>query len=449
MNNIRVLFIVAALPALLLLGFIYYRDRKEKPPVKLMILLLATGAATTVPAAIVEFIGQAFVMGDSDDLGLRLLIFCFFVIAVAEELGKYLVTICITWKSKEMQHSYDGVIYAVCSSLGFAILENVLYVYQGGLLTGIMRAFTAIPLHCTVGVVMGALYAKAREEAYAGDRGGMIGYMAWAYLVPVCIHGAYDYAIMAASYGLIAEGWIYVILIGAYIISVVLILVCSNHDHRIDGRPETADYGFYRTEYRRPGRSYYYQTQQANPMGYPQNQGYPGNTSYPQNQGYTGNNAYVTNQYYTGNTMNPQNNGYAGNTSYPQNQSYMGNAMNPQNQSYNGNNTYVPNQYYMGNIVNPKNNGYAENTLYPQNQNYPGNNVYMSSRYYTGKVMNSQNTGYTGNASYPQNAGVNPYRRSDTAADQTPNSTTPYSVNSYNGQTYSPYNEQEDNYNMR
>ena len=413
MNNIRVLFIVAALPALLLLGFIYYRDRKEKPPVKLMILLLATGAATTVPAAIVEFIGQAFVMGDSDDLGLRLLIFCFFVIAIAEELGKYLVTICITWKSKEMQHSYDGVIYAVCSSLGFAILENVLYVYQGGLLTGIMRAFTAIPLHCTVGVVMGALYAKAREEAYAGDRGGMIGYMAWAYLVPVCIHGAYDYAIMAASYGLIAEGWIYVILIGAYIISVVLILVCSNHDHRIDGRPETADYGFYRTEYRRPGRSYYYQTQQANPMGYPQNQGYPGNTAYPQNQGYTGNNAYVSNQYYTGNTVNPQNNGYAGNTSYPQNQSYMGNAMNPQNQGYTGNNAYVSNQYYTGNTVNPK------------------------------------NTGYIGNTSYPQNAGVNPYHRSDTAADQTPNSTTPYSVNSYNGQMYSSYNEQEDNYNMR
>ena len=437
MNNIRVLFIVAALPALLLLGFIYYRDRKEKPPVKLMILLLATGAATTVPAAIVEFIGQAFVMGDSDDLGLRLLIFCFFVIAVAEELGKYLVTICITWKSKEMQHSYDGVIYAVCSSLGFAILENVLYVYQGGLLTGIMRAFTAIPLHCTVGVVMGALYAKAREEAYAGDRGGMIGYMAWAYLVPVCIHGAYDYAIMAASYGLIAEGWIYVILIGAYIISVVLILVCSNHDHRIDGRPETADYGFYRTEYRRPGRSYYYQTQQANPMGYPQNQGYPGN------------NAYVSNQYYTGNTMNPQNQGYTGNNAYVSNQYYTGNTMNPQNNGYAGNTSYPQNQSYMGNIVNPKNNGYAENTLYPQNQNYPGNNVYMSSRYYTGKVMNSQNTGYTGNASYPQNAGVNPYRRSDTAADQTPNSTTPYSVNSYNGQMYSPYNEQEDNYNMR
>ena len=114
-----------------------------------------------------------------------------------------------------------------------------------------------------------------------------------------------------------------------------------------------------------------------------------------------------------GNTMNPQNNGYAGNTSYPQNQSYMGNAMNPQNQGYTGNNAYVSSQYYTGNTVNPK------------------------------------NTGYTGNTSYPQNAGVNPYRRSDAVADQTSNPTTPYSMNSYAGQMYSPYNEQEDNYNMR
>lgn len=425
MNNIRLLFIVAALPALLLLGFIYYRDRKEKPPVKLMILLLAAGAATTVPAAIVELVGQMFIMGDSDEFGLRLLIFCFLVIAVAEELGKYLVTVCITWKSKEMQHSYDGVIYAVCSSLGFAILENVLYVYQGGILTGIMRAFTAIPLHCTVGVVMGALYAKAREEAYAGDRGGMIGYMAWAYLVPVCIHGAYDYAIMAASYGLIAEGWTYVILIGAYIISVVLILVCSNHDHRIDGRPETADYGFYRTEYRRPGRSYYYQNRQGNPMGYPQNQVYPGNTPYPQNQGYPGNASYYQNQGYPGNTPYPQSQGYTGNSAYVQNQEYMGNGMNSQNQSYNGNNAYMQNQYYAGNMMNSQNNGYAGNVSYPQNRNYMGN---------------TEN---------PQNAGVNPYRRSETAADQTINSTTPYSVNSYNGQAYSPYSGQEDNYNTR
>ena len=146
-----------------------------------------------------------------------------------------------------------------------------------------------------------------------GDTGGMIGYMAWAYLVPVCIHGAYDYAIMAASYGLLAEGWTYVILLGAYIAATVLILVCSNHDHRIDGRPETADYGFYRTEYRRPGRSYYYQSQPGNPMEYPINSGYPGNASYPNGQSYMGNIPY------------PPGQGYPGNNAYSQNQYDPGN----------------------------------------------------------------------------------------------------------------------------
>ncbi len=86
-----------------------------------------------------------------------------------------------------------------------------------------MRAFTAIPLHCTVGVVMGALYAKAREAAHEQDTGSMIGFLIWAYVVPVCIHGLYDFAVMSVPYGFIGEGWVYVILIGAYLIAILLI----------------------------------------------------------------------------------------------------------------------------------------------------------------------------------------------------------------------------------
>ena len=59
----RILIIIAVLPALILLGFIYMRDRKEKPPVKLMVLLLALGAGTIIPAVIAEFIGQLIVAG--------------------------------------------------------------------------------------------------------------------------------------------------------------------------------------------------------------------------------------------------------------------------------------------------------------------------------------------------------------------------------------------------
>ena len=375
----RILIIIAVLPALILLGFIYMRDRKEKPPVKLMVLLLALGAGTIIPAAIAEFIGQLIVAQTDTDHQTMLLVLCFLVIGIVEELGKYLVTVCTTWKSREFQHSYDGVIYMVCASLGFAILENILYVASGGIGTGILRAFTAIPLHCTVGVIMGALYAKGREAAYAGDRAGMIGFMAWAYIVPVFIHGLYDYLVMAASYGYISEAWVFLILGVMYVLSIFLIFYCSAHDRRIDGRPETADYGMYRMDFRRPGRRYYYPDQPDYRAGYP---GYPGGDTYGQAGGYMQNTNYT-----------PYNGGYT-----------------------QGMNQYPGNGYVQGMNQYPGN-GYAQG----MNQ-YPGN-------------------GYAqGMNQYPQ-TGVNPYRQQENPGSQnysqsyTSNGTgTDYGMTGYNGQ---------------
>ena len=383
----RILIIIAVLPALILLGFIYMRDRKEKPPVKLMVLLLALGAGTIIPAAIAEFIGQLIVAQTDTDHQTMLLVLCFLVIGIVEELGKYLVTVCTTWKSREFQHSYDGVIYMVCASLGFAILENILYVASGGIGTGILRAFTAIPLHCTVGVIMGALYAKGREAAYAGDRAGMIGFMAWAYIVPVFIHGLYDYLVMAASYGYISEAWVFLILGVMYVLSIFLIFYCSAHDRRIDGRPETADYGMYRMDFRRPGRGYYYPDQPDYRAGYP---GYPGGDAYGQAGGYMQNTNY-----------NPYNGGY----------------------------TQVMNQY--------PGNGYVQG----MNQ-YPGNDYVQEMNQYPGNGYARGMNQYpqTGVNQYPQ-TGVNPYRQQENPGSQnypqsyTSNGTgTDYGMTGYNGQ---------------
>lgn len=373
----RILIIIAVLPALILLGFIYMRDRKEKPPVKLMVLLLALGAGTIIPAVIAEFIGQLIVAQTDTVVSHQtmLLVLCFLVIGIVEELGKYLVTVCTTWKSREFQHSYDGVIYMVCASLGFAILENILYVASGGIGTGILRAFTAIPLHCTVGVIMGALYAKGREAAYAGDHAGMVGFMAWAYIVPVFIHGLYDYLVMAASYGYISEAWVFLILGVMYVLSIFLIFYCSAHDRRIDGRPETADYGMYRMDFRRPGRGYYYPDQPDYRAGYP---GYPGGDAYGQAGGYMQNTNY-----------NPYNGGY----------------------------TQGMNQY--------PGNGYVQE----MNQ-YPGNGYAQGMNQYP----------QTGVNQYPQ-TGVNPYRQQENPGSQnypqsyTSNGTgTDYGMTGYNGQ---------------
>ena len=395
----RILIIIAVLPALILLGFIYMRDRKEKPPVKLMVLLLALGAGTIIPAAIAEFIGQLIVAQTDTDHQTMLLVLCFLVIGIVEELGKYLVTVCTTWKSREFQHSYDGVIYMVCASLGFAILENILYVASGGIGTGILRAFTAIPLHCTVGVIMGALYAKGREAAYAGDRAGMIGFMAWAYIVPVFIHGLYDYLVMAASYGYISEAWVFLILGVMYVLSIFLIFYCSAHDRRIDGRPETADYGMYRMDFRRPGRGYYYPDQPDYRAGYP---GYPGGDAYGQAGGYMQNTNY-----------NPYNGGYTqGMNQYPGNGYVQGMNQYPGNGYVQGMNQYLGNDYVQ------------EMNQYPGNGYARGMNQYPQ----------------TGVNQYPQ-TGVNPYRQQENPGSQnypqsyTSNGTgTDYGMTGYNGQ---------------
>ncbi|WP_182430049.1 PrsW family glutamic-type intramembrane protease [Clostridium sp. AM46-21] len=395
----RILIIIAVLPALILLGFIYMRDRKEKPPVKLMVLLLALGAGTIIPAAIAEFIGQLIVAQTDTDHQTMLLVLCFLVIGIVEELGKYLVTVCTTWKNREFQHSYDGVIYMVCASLGFAILENILYVASGGIGTGILRAFTAIPLHCTVGVIMGALYAKGREAAYAGDRAGMIGFMAWAYIVPVFIHGLYDYLVMAASYGYISEAWVFLILGVMYVLSIFLIFYCSAHDRRIDGRPETADYGMYRMDFRRPGRGYYYPDQPDYRAGYP---GYPGGDAYGQAGGYMQNTNY-----------NPYNGGYTqGMNQYPGN-GYV-----------QGVNQYPGNGYVQGMNQYPGNDYVQEMNQYPGNGYARGMNQYPQ----------------TGVNQYPQTGG-NPYRQQENPGSQnypqsyTSNGTgTDYGMTGYNGQ---------------
>lgn len=266
----RILLFVAIVPAIAMLLFVYYRDKKEKEPVKLIALLMGMGAATIIPAAIIETIGQLLLDNTSLSENAYYWIYCICVIGVAEELGKLLVCIIPTWKSKEFKHSYDAVVYAVASSLGFAIVENITYVIAGGLGLGILRAFTALPLHCVLGVVMGTLYAKAREAAYKYDSSMTAAYMVLAYIVPVLIHGIYDYFAMMGE-----TGWIVVILIFAYAGAVFLILYCSKNDHRIDGKPETADYGVYGTKYR----------YQNNVPPYGQNYGYNQNqnTGYRQN----------------------------------------------------------------------------------------------------------------------------------------------------------------------
>ena len=148
------LLILAVVPAVGLLILIYFGDKLEKEPVGLVFGLLGMGALSTIPSVVAEVICVKLLDFVFPTGGIFYNFFMyFFVVAVSEELFKFLFMFVITWKNKNFDYVFDGVIYAVSSSLGFALIENIGYVFTqrwqfgflAGVGTGISRAFLAIP----------------------------------------------------------------------------------------------------------------------------------------------------------------------------------------------------------------------------------------------------------------------------------------------------------------
>ena len=211
---VDLLLAIAVLPAVYLLYSIYKLDPVEKEPAKLLVRLLVLGALACVPAIALESLGTTYLMGGMPASSIpALLLENFIVIALAEELCKYVMLRLATWKHAAFDYVFDGIVYAVFVSLGFAILENIGYVMQFGMGTGIMRAFTAIPGHAVFGVYMGTFYGLAKRAQGLGNRSWAAGLSICAVVVPMICHGFYDFTASIDSYGALIAFFIFLAII--------------------------------------------------------------------------------------------------------------------------------------------------------------------------------------------------------------------------------------------
>ena len=117
----------------------------------------------------------------------------FVIVAFAEEGAKFFMLRRHTWNTPEFNCRYDGVVYAVFVSLGFALWENISYVMSYGFTTAIVRALTAIPGHACFGVFMGVFYGIAKKYDYANTQGKMKFFSILSVVIPALLHGTYDY----------------------------------------------------------------------------------------------------------------------------------------------------------------------------------------------------------------------------------------------------------------
>ena len=189
-----ILLSAAVIPAIFLLVQIYRADKLEKEPVSMVIGLVFWGAVSTIPAVICEKLG-IFLLSlvfPPEGLAFRLLL-NLLVIGGAEEGFKYRMLRRRTWNSREFNCQFDGVVYAAAISLGFALWENIGYVFSYGLATALLRAVTAVPGHCCFGIFMGAFYGLARRYENFGETGKSRTCRRLAVLIPMLLHGAYDF----------------------------------------------------------------------------------------------------------------------------------------------------------------------------------------------------------------------------------------------------------------
>lgn len=210
------LTLLAVAPGLIILIYVYAKDKVEHEPLSLILKLLLFGVISCLPASILEPVIEAknyYTPGSLEYAAFN----AFAVAALCEELSKFLLLRLGSWKHEAFNYRFDGVVYGATVAIGFAVLENVMYVFTYGFQTAIVRAVMSVPLHAFCGIIMGAYYSKAKF-AEVNKKSGVIFNSILAVLVPLIIHGIYDtFAMMEdVSYQSLLIGFVIIMYIIVY-----------------------------------------------------------------------------------------------------------------------------------------------------------------------------------------------------------------------------------------
>ncbi|MBR0405906.1 MAG: PrsW family intramembrane metalloprotease [Eggerthellaceae bacterium] len=194
----ELLLLAAVLPAIALMVYVYKKDKVEKEPLGLIIRMFVLGMVAGPLAGILETVLFA-AFESTIEPGVLLLVLEFFVgVAAVEEGFKYLFLSTVR-KNPNFNYVFDGIVYAVAVALGFAALENILYVFDGGFEVAVMRAIFSVPGHCADGVVMGCFFGLARHAELSGRKSNATLFYVLAFVLPTIEHGIYDSALSTES----------------------------------------------------------------------------------------------------------------------------------------------------------------------------------------------------------------------------------------------------------
>lgn len=173
METAPLLLLLAIGPAVFWLWYFYHKDRYEPEPLAWILMVYILGMAVTIPVALVEgfialFLGDFFIT--------------VLIAPVVEEAGKFLVVRRTVYETGEFDEPVDGIVYAAAAGLGFATLENIIYVFSAletsvafAIQTGLVRALISVPGHVLFSAMWGYALGRARFLPASRRRGIILG----------------------------------------------------------------------------------------------------------------------------------------------------------------------------------------------------------------------------------------------------------------------------------
>jgi len=193
MVYVMMLVALAIAPSIAIILFVYFRDKYEKEPLRILVWCFIFGILSIIPAILIE-LAPGFSQEDISNNMLITLVYAFLFVGLGEEFSKYFFIRVYAFRKKDFNEPFDGIIYSLMVSMGFATAENIFYVLDGGLSTGMMRMFTAVPAHAAFGILMGYYIglAKFRKNRFF--------YLLTALLMAAIAHGAYDFFLFQQNY---------------------------------------------------------------------------------------------------------------------------------------------------------------------------------------------------------------------------------------------------------
>lgn len=183
------LLALALAPGLAIAFFIYSRDKYDREPLRNLVLSFMLGVASTFPAIIVQTSLQPVLDANFSPWSITYyVLFAFVLVAFSEEGSKFLMLRFYAYRQPAFNEPFDGIIYSVMVSMGFASFENIWYVLENGFATGILRMFLSVPAHAAFGVLMGFHAGLAKFDHHRPVLRLLTGL-----LLAVAFHGAFDF----------------------------------------------------------------------------------------------------------------------------------------------------------------------------------------------------------------------------------------------------------------